>query len=227
MIIFQMNKQEIQNGIKKAYHHVRYYFLRLPIITRYLVIALMAAYVIGKFFNPSFFILKGFDNGFNPIQVITYAFISFDFMQLLFSVLAIWLFGYQIEEYWGQKRFAIFAVSCIVATAVAHLLLGSLFAVGISGLVFALLLAYGMMWPNREVYLLLPPIPVKAKYLVMIYAAVVFISLLGNRAGFLSNIAYLAGPLCGYLLIQYWRGKPPFNKNPRTKKRSAKIYRVK
>ncbi len=220
-----MNKQEIQNNIRKAYRHVRYYFLRLPVITRYLVITLMAAYVIGKFFNPYFFILKGFGNGFNPIQIVTYAFVSFDFTQLLFSVLAIWLFGYQIEDYWGQKRFAVFSISCIVATAVAHLLLGSMFAVGISGLVFALLLAYGMMWPNREVYLLLPPIPVKAKYLVMIYAAIMFISMLGSAASFINQLGYLAGPLCGYLLIQYWRGKPPFIKKP--PKRNAKIYRVK
>ena len=222
-----MNKQEIQNNIKKAYQHVSYYFLKLPVITRYLVITLMSVYIIGKFANPYFFVLKGFDNGFNPIQIITYAFISFDFTQLLFSVLAIWLFGYQIEEYWGQKRFGIFSVSCIVATAVAHLIIGSLFAVGISGLVFALLLAYGMMWPNREIYLLLPPIPVKAKYLVMAYAAIMFFSILASTADFKSNMAYLAGPLCGYILIQFWRGKPPFMKKPRKKKSNGNIYRIK
>jgi len=222
-----MNNNEIQAKIKKAYNYVRYYFMRLPTITRYLVITLMVVYILGKFFNPYFFVLKGFGNGFNPLQLVSYAFISFDFTQLLFSVLAIWLFGYQIEEYWGQKRFVIFALVCIIATAVAHLLLGSMFAVGISGLVFALLLAYGMMWPEREVYLLLPPIPVKAKYLVMIYAAIMFISMLGSAAGFISQLGYLAGPLSGYLLIQYWRGKPPFNKKLPKKKSNGKIYRVK
>lgn len=222
-----MNKRELQNKVKKAYNHVTYYFMRLPIITRYMVITLMSVYLLGKFFNPYFFVLKGFGNGFNPIQIFSYAFISFDFTQLLFSVLAIWMFGYQIEDYWGQKRFGIFAAACIVATAVAHLLIGSMFAVGISGLVFALLLAYGMMWPNREVYLLLPPIPVKAKYLVMGYAAIMFFSILASTADFKSNIAYLAGPLCGYLLMQYWRGKPPFNRKPGEKKSNAKIYRVK
>ncbi len=192
-----------------------------------MVIALLVAYVLGKFFNPYFFILKGIGFGFNPIQIVTYAFINYDFTQLLFSVLAIWLFGYQIEDYWGQKRFATFVIVCLVATAFAHLLLGSQFALGVSGLVFALLLAFGMMWPNREVYLLLPPIPVKAKYLVMIYAAIMFFSVMASSAGIINNLGYLAGPLSGYLLIQYWRKKPPFNGPKKQTKRKTKIYRVK
>ncbi len=218
-----MNKNQIQNSIKKPYNHVRYYFMRLPKITRYLVIALMGFFLVGQFVDLSFFILKRFGLGFNPIQMVTYAFYQYDFIQLLFNVLAIWMFGYQIEEYWGTKRFATFVVVTILGTALAHVLLGSLFAVGISGLVFALLLAYGMMWPEREIYLLLPPIPVKAKYLVMIYAGIMFLSILSTRGNFLSKIAYLTGPLCGYMLIQYWRGKPPFN--PRNKNGKAKIYR--
>lgn len=219
-----MNKNQIQKSIQKAYNHVRYYFMRLPKITRYMVIALMGFFFLGQFIDLSFFVLKKFGFGFNPIQLFTYAFLQYDFMQLLFNVLAIWMFGYQIEEYWGTKRFATFVVVTILVTALAHLLLGSLFAVGISGLVFALLLAYGMMWPEREIYLLLPPIPVKAKYLVMIYAGIMFLSILSSRGNFLSHLAYLAGPLSGYFLIQYWRGKPPFNKPPRSK---GKLYRYK
>lgn len=223
-----MNKNQILNKLKKSYNHVRYYFMRLPQITRYMVIALMGVFILGQFFNLSFFILKKFGLGFNPIQIITYAFIQYDFIQLLFNVLAIWLFGYQIEQYWGTKRFAIFIGVTLIGTAVAHMLLGSQFAFGMSGLVFALLLAFGMMWPEREVYLLLPPIPVKAKYLVMIYAGIMFLSLLSSRGNFLSHLAYLAGPLCGYLLIQFWRGKPPFNKKPNKKiNPKAKLYRYK
>ncbi len=221
-----MNKNQIQNSIEKSYKHVRYYFMRLPIITRYLVIALMGFFLLGQFVDLSFFVLKKFGLGFNPIQLVAYAFLQYDFMQLLFNVLAIWMFGYQIEEYWGTRRFATFVVVTILATALAHLLLGSLFAVGMSGLVFALLLAYGMMWPEREIYLLLPPIPVKAKYLVMIYAGIMFLSILSSRGGFLSHLAYLAGPLSGYLLIQYWRGKPPFNRSSKVKKK-GRLYRYK
>ena len=220
-----MNKNQIQNSIEKSYKHVRYYFMRLPKITRYMVIALMAFFLLGQFVDLSFFKLKKFGMGFNPIQLVTYAFLQHDFMQLLFNVLAIWMFGYQIEQYWGTKRFATFVIVTILATALAHILLGSFFAVGISGLVFALLLAYGMMWPEREIYLLLPPIPVKAKYLVMIYAGIMFLSLVSSGGPILNQLAYLAGPLSGYLLIQYWRGKPPFDLNKR--KTKAKIYRYK
>jgi membrane associated rhomboid family serine protease len=221
-----MNKNQIQNSIQKSYNHVRYYFMRLPKITRYMVIALMGFFLLGQFVDLSFFVLKKFGFGFNPIQMFTYAFLQYDFMQLLFNVLAIWMFGYQIEEYWGTRRFATFVITTILATALAHVLLGSLFAVGISGLVFALLLAYGMMWPEREIYLLLPPIPVKAKYLVMIYAGIMFLSILSSQGSFLSHLAYLAGPLSGFLLIQYWRGKPPFSKKPKSKSK-GKLYRYK
>jgi membrane associated rhomboid family serine protease len=222
-----MSKSNIQTQLKNAYSHVRYYFMRLPIITRYLVIALMGFYVLGQFVDLSFFILKNFGLGFNPIQLITYAFVEYDFVYLLFSVLAIWMFGYQIEEYWGTKRFGIFVATCVLGTAIIHLVIGSPFVIGISGLFFALLLAYAMMWPNREVYLLLPPIPVKAKYLLMIYAAIMFIRMVSTQGALLFKVAYLGGALCGYILIQYWRGKPPFNMPPKRKKSNAKIYRVK
>ena len=223
-----MSSQPLLNRAKKAVNHVVYYFMRLPKITRYLVITLMGTFVLGQFVNLSFFILKGFGYGFNPLQIITYAFVEYDFVYLLFSVLAIWLFGYQIEEYWGTKRFAIFVATCIVGTAVFHLVLGSSYAVGISGLFFALLLAYAMMWPDREILLLLPPIPVKAKYLVMVYAAIVFIRMLSGQGTILTKLAYLGGPLCGYLLIQYWRGKPPFIKKDKPiKKNKNNLYRIK
>lgn len=223
-----MSNQKILDGIKKSYNHVAYYFMRLPRITRYLVLTLIAIYTLGQFVDLSFFILKGIGNGFNPIQILTYAFIEYDFIYLLFSVLAIWLFGYQIEEFWGTKRFAIFVSTCLLGTAVFHLLLGSAYAIGVSGLFFALLMAYAMMWPNREIHLLLPPIPVKAKYLVMIYAFIVFVRMLSDPGTVLSKLAYLGGPLCGYLLIQYWRGKPPFNKSTKPpKKQKSNLYRLK
>lgn len=224
-----MNSQNIFSSIQKGFKHVAYYFMRLPKVTRYLVLILMGSFILGRFVDISFFILKGFDYGFNPVQIITYAFVEYDFIYLLFSILAIWLFGYQIEEYWGTKRFATFVGTCIVGTAVCHMILGSPYAVGISGLFFALLMAYAMMWPNREILLLLPPIPVKAKYLVMVYAGIVFIRMLTEQGPILSKLAYLGGPLCGYLLIQYWRGKPPFiskNKPPK-KKNKNNVYRIK
>jgi len=223
-----MNNQKILNSIKNGYNHVAYYFMRLPKITRYLVLTLMGTYILGQFVNLSFFILKGIGYGFNPLQLMTYAFVEYDFIYLLFSILAIWMFGYQIEEYWGTKRFGIFVITCILGTAFFHLILGSAYAAGVSGLFFALLMAYAMMWPNREIYLLLPPIPVKAKYLLMIYAGIVFVRMLSGQGSILSKVAYLGGALCGYLLIQYWRGKPPFiKKNNPKKKSNSNLYRIK
>ena len=84
--------------------------------------------------------------------------------------------------------------------------------IGISGLVFGLLLAYGMMWPERQIMLLLPPIPIKAKYLVIGYGVLLLLNILSSRNDGIAHFAHLGGALSGFLLIQYWRNKPPFGK---------------
>ncbi len=83
---------------------------------------------------------------------------------------------------------------------------------GASGGLFGLLLAFGMMFPNRMIVPLIPPIPMKAKVFVAIYGGLeLFLGVTGTRSG-IAHFAHLGGMLGGYLMIRYWRGQAPFGR---------------
>jgi len=86
---------------------------------------------------------------------------------------------------------------------------------GASGGIFGLLLAYGLMFPNQRVMLLFPPIPMKARTLVILYAAAELLLGLNNWQPGVAHFAHLGGMLFGWLLIRYWSGKPPFGRSRR------------
>ncbi|MEQ8909362.1 MAG: rhomboid family intramembrane serine protease [Vicingaceae bacterium] len=78
--------------------------------------------------------------------------------------------------------------------------------VGASGAVFGILLAFGMLFPNVQLMLLIPPIPLKAKYFVIIYGALeLFLGLSNNPADNVAHFAHLGGMLFGYILIKWWK----------------------
>jgi membrane associated rhomboid family serine protease len=77
--------------------------------------------------------------------------------------------------------------------------------VGASGAIFGVLLAFGMLFPNTQLMLLIPPIPIKAKYFVMIYGAIELYLALTQPGSNIAHAAHLGGMLFGYILIRYWR----------------------
>jgi membrane associated rhomboid family serine protease len=82
--------------------------------------------------------------------------------------------------------------------------------VGASGGLFGLLLAYGMLFPNRMIMPLFPPIPMRARTFVAVYGALeLFFGVTGTASG-IAHFAHLGGMLGGWLMIRYWRGQPPF-----------------
>ena len=76
--------------------------------------------------------------------------------------------------------------------------------VGASGAVYGILLAFGMMYPNAQLMLIIPPIPIKAKWLVIGLAAVALILGVSQQGSRIAHFAHLGGMLFGYLLIKYW-----------------------
>jgi membrane associated rhomboid family serine protease len=158
---------------------------------------------------------------FFPWQPITYAFLHGGYAHLFFNGLALWMFGGELEQLWGGRRYRQFVAVGILAAAALQLLFTGLAGihsptVGISGAIFGLLVAYGMVWPDRMVIAFPVPVPVKARYLVWIVGAVDLV--LGfAMAGGIAHFAHLGGALGGYLMILYWRGHPPFGgrKGPR------------
>jgi membrane associated rhomboid family serine protease len=154
-------------------------------------------------------------------QLATYAFLHADVFHILFNMLALWMFGVELERTWGTRFFAkYYAITGIGAglVTVAVSLLPMDFAprmfqsltIGASGAVYGLLLAYGLSFPNRPIYLyFLFQIP--AKYFVMIVGAVAFLSSISNPQGGIAHAAHLGGLGVGYF---YLKGRRVLRVNP-------------
>ena len=192
----------------------------MPPITHALLLINVAAFCIDQFLGPWFtrlLALWPMGEGFLPWQVVTYAFLHGGIGHLFFNMLGLWMFGAELERTWGPKRFIHFYTASVLAAAAAQLsitaLLGSTYpTVGASGGLFGLLLAFGMMFPNRTIIPLFPPIPMKAKVFVALYGGLeLLLGVTGTSSG-VAHFAHLGGMLGGYLMFRYWRGQSPFNK---------------
>jgi membrane associated rhomboid family serine protease len=154
------------------------------------------------------------DSGFfQPWQPLTYAFLHGGFNHLFFNMFAVWMFGSPLEDAWGSKRFATFYMVCILGAAAAQIMVqqvtGGIYpTIGASGGVFGLLLAYGVMWPNNRVFLIFFPVPVKAKWFVLIYGlAELLFGLTGTMPG-VAHFAHLGGMVFGAGLLWKWGWRP-------------------
>ncbi len=146
---------------------------------------------------------------FMPWQLVTYAFLHGDFTHLLFNMLGLWMFGGELERVWGPKRYLQILVASTLSAAIVQLLFTWVIGqqaptVGASGAIFGLLLSFGMLFPNRIIVPLIPPIPMKAKYFVAIFGGLELI--LGfSRSSGIAHFAHLGGMLGAWLLIRHWR----------------------
>ena len=149
------------------------------------------------------------NTGFGFWQLVTYGFMHGGIGHLFFNMFALYMFGLPIEQAWGTKRFVIFYFVCMIGAGLIQLLTmaitGSIIpTVGASGAIFGLLLAFGMMYPNQRIMLLIPPVPIKAKYFVVGYGLLtLFFGVTGTAAG-VAHFAHLGGMLFGLILILYW-----------------------
>ena len=201
----------------------------IPQLTKYLMMACTAVFFLQMFLPlASWFALFPLGSGnFMPWQVLTYAFLHGGMGHLFFNMLGLWMFGSELERLWGQKRYAQFLLAGVLAAAVAQLLFNALSGsnnptVGASGALFALLLAFGMLFPNRIIMPLFPPIPMKARTFVLVFGGIELLlgsglldSLLGTGGGNIAHFAHLGGMVGGFLMIRYWRGHPPFGRRKR------------
>jgi membrane associated rhomboid family serine protease len=146
-------------------------------------------------------------------QIVSYAFLHAGPLHLFANMFAIWMFGTQIEHLWGSRLFAIYYFVCVVGAGLVQLVVATMAAsetgpyptIGASGGVFGVLLAFGMMFPNQRIMLLIPPIPMRAKWFVILYGAFeLYAGITGTMSG-VAHFAHLGGMLFGFLLIQYWR----------------------
>jgi membrane associated rhomboid family serine protease len=188
----------------------------IPPVTQALMLVCTALFCL-QYFVPleAWFALWPLDTGrFMPWQVFTYAFLHGSMFHLFFNMLGLWMFGSELERLWGQRRYMQFLLAGVLAAAFAQLLVCWLTGsrvptVGASGGLFALLLAFGMLFPNRIIMPLFPPIPMKARTFVMVFGGLELgLGLMGS--GGVAHFAHLGGMVGGFLMIRYWRGQSPF-----------------
>jgi len=171
---------------------------------------------------------------FKPHQLITHMFMHGDFWHLFFNMFALWMFGAMLENVWGSKKFLIFYMACGLGAAFLHLgvlyremndvmaifsqmpvdqqqelIYSDRFkvntaTVGASGAVFGCLAAFGYLFPNSLLYIY-GVFPVKAKWLVIGYAAMELWLGVRNSAGDnVAHWAHLGGALVGFILVYIW-----------------------
>ncbi len=162
-------------------------------------------------------------------QLVTHMFMHANLTHLFMNMFALWMFGRTLEYELGSKRFLIYYMVTGVGAALIQLgvtwlqvdsmssaafvdqakLQSLIYApmIGASGAVFGVLLAFGMMHPNAMLMLLIPPIPIKAKYLVIGYGVLeLFLGTTGMQSG-VAHFAHLGGMLWGFFLLRYWKNR--------------------
>ena len=150
--------------------------------------------------------------GFQPWQLLTYAFLHGGLMHIAFNMLALYMFGGAIERVFGTRRYVAYYLVCVVSAAIAQLLTAAITGavyptVGASGGVFGLLLAYAIYFPHSRIMLLFPPIPMPARVFVVVYAIVeLFLGVTGTEEG-VAHFAHLGGLVGGFIMLRYWRSR--------------------
>ncbi|HUD42566.1 MAG TPA: rhomboid family intramembrane serine protease [Dokdonella sp.] len=204
----------------------------VPPVTRALLIANVAMFVLQQWFDPWLIVnfalwplgphqVYGIENGvalrvgFELWQVLTYGFLHGSVMHIAFNMLALWMFGGPIERLFGSRPFAVYYLVCVIGAAAAQLIVVSFFTggfyptVGASGGVMGLLLAFGMMYPQARVMALLIPVPMPAWLFVILYGVMELIFGITRTQSGVAHFAHLGGMVVGWVLIQYWRGRLP------------------
>lgn len=203
----------------RSYARPYLYGNRLPLGIKSLLIANIAVFLIqffaGRGLAPVFALLA-----LSPIQVVkqfylwqlvTYMFLHAGIWHILWNMLALWMFGVELEQTWGTEKFLRFYFICGIGAGVAVVLMNYLFGdpriatIGASGAIYGVLAASAALWPDR-VILAFFFFPMKMKYFVMIIGAITFLNSF-NPASPVSDIAHLSGLLFGFLYVKSgWAG---------------------
>ena len=149
------------------------------------------------------------DSPFMPWQLLTYGFLHGNLYHIFFNMLGLWMFGREMELLMGTRRFLVYYLTCVVGAGIVQLVVaavqGGLYpTVGASGGLMGVLLAFALAYPNRRIMLIFPPIPMPAKYFVLIFGLLsLYLGFTGSAPG-IAHFAHLGGMLFGFLMLRYW-----------------------
>jgi membrane associated rhomboid family serine protease len=187
-------------------------FGRLQPATRALLIANVVIFIAEGYLPGllELFALWPAGAGFQPWQLVSYAFLHGSIAHIAFNMIGLLSFGNELESYWGPKRFLQFYFASVLAAALMQLAvtasLGQLApTVGASGGIFGLLLGFAMMFPRRKIVPLIPPIPMPAWVFVTLFGALeLYLGVTGTASG-IAHFAHLGGMIGGWLVMRSWR----------------------
>lgn len=155
---------------------------------------------------------------FQPFQLVTHMFMHADIGHLAFNMLSLFFLGPYVERAIGPRKFLIFYLLSAFGAALLHLLVryyiieigGDVSAInvpvlGASGAVYGVVVGFGYLYPNAQLMLLIPPIPIRAKYLAVVLIVMdLVLGFSGTQSG-VAHFAHVGGALTGFLLLYFWR----------------------
>jgi membrane associated rhomboid family serine protease len=185
----------------------------------------------GDFMYEKFALFYPTSPFFHWWQPVTHMFMHGGFWHLLFNMYTLYIFGTVLERVWGTRKFLIFYFVTGLGAAAIHTGVewiqmqgwlqaaaeGSMAAqssihalkmtptVGASGAIYGVLMGYAMLYPDSMLTLLIPPISLKAKWFVLIFAGIELLTGVTGTGGGIAHFAHLGGLIFGFLLIMYWK----------------------
>ena len=190
------------NNIPKAVKHI------ILINVLMLVLTYLNNPLMSKWFalNPITFLWK-------PWQLVTYMFMHGGIGHLFFNMYTLFIFGSVLENVWGTKKFLTFYFvtgigAALVNIGVQHLTGSFALTVGASGAIYGILMGYAMLYPDSMLTLIFPPVSLKAKWFVLIFAGIeLLLGVSNNPADNVAHFAHLGGLIFAFLLIMFWKKK--------------------
>ena len=138
-------------------------------------------------------------------QLFTYIFLHGGISHILFNLLALWMFGGELESYWGSGKFLRYFLFCGIGAGICTVVFSPyqfIPVVGASGAIYGILLAFGWLFPNRPIYMYFI-VPIPAKYFVIIFGLIeLYLSIEGTGGG-VAHLTHLGGLIFGILYMAY------------------------
>ncbi|TLY29490.1 MAG: rhomboid family intramembrane serine protease [Ignavibacteria bacterium] len=205
-------------------------FKYFPPVIKALLVSNTAVYLVTGLFGAfrlqgaqmadiinQYFPLYPLGGGFQVWQLFTYLFMHANFIHLLFNMFALWMFGMELENDWGSRKFLSYYLICGLGAGLSNLFIGPLLGpvgpptVGASGAIFGVLIAFGVIYPDRPIFLYFL-LPIRARYFIMFYIFMeLYYELTGSAAG-VAHLAHLGGAAVGFVYLMIDQRRIPFQR---------------
>jgi membrane associated rhomboid family serine protease len=138
-------------------------------------------------------------------QWFTYMFLHGSLWHIGMNMYVLWMFGSDIERMWGSRAFLRYYLISGIGAGILYSLVNFhsvIPTIGASGAVYALLVAFAVLFPNRQIMMIFPPVVMKARTMVMIFLGIELLMGIGGSRDGIAHIAHLGGALVGYLYMR-------------------------